>query len=241
MFDTYFEMLRHRRPSFSPKDKFVAEFLPELTPDGYGNWQYGSGDVIWACHLDTVHDMGGVQTLDHGDIWVRTTDSNCLGADCTSGIWLMREMIRANVPGLYVFHDNEEVGLIGARRRALNDPAQFHAVISLDRRGKNDVVTHQLSRRTCSDRFARGVSHLLSPDHKPTRGVFTDSAAYIRRSSNCTNISVGYFNEHTPEEHQDLPYLYFLRHRLIEVGHEIVHRLERSSRSPSTSRLSALS
>jgi hypothetical protein len=41
--------------------------------------------------------------------------SNCLGADCTTGVWLILEMIKANVPGVYVIHSDEEVGGKGAR------------------------------------------------------------------------------------------------------------------------------
>lgn len=40
--------------------------------------------------------------------------SNCLGADCTVGVWLITEMIKAGVAGIYVIHNNEEVGCIGS-------------------------------------------------------------------------------------------------------------------------------
>jgi hypothetical protein len=38
-------------------------------------------------------------------------------------------------------------------------------------------------------------------------GVFTDSANFIDLIPECTNVSVGYFNEHTHEEVQNISYL----------------------------------
>jgi hypothetical protein len=38
-------------------------------------------------------------------------------------------------------------------------------------------------------------------------GVFTDSANFIDQINECTNISVGYFNEHTHQEMQNMTYL----------------------------------
>jgi hypothetical protein len=43
-------------------------------------------------------------------------NSNCLGADCTVGVWLILEMIAANVPGVYVIHNDEEIGRQGAEK-----------------------------------------------------------------------------------------------------------------------------
>lgn len=41
--------------------------------------------------------------------------SNCLGADCTTGVWLIREMVLAKCPGVYMIFADEEVGGVGSR------------------------------------------------------------------------------------------------------------------------------
>ena len=49
--------------------------------------------------------------------------SSCLGADCTTGIWLIMNMIEAKViEGVYVIHAAEEVGCKGSRALVADDP-----------------------------------------------------------------------------------------------------------------------
>jgi hypothetical protein len=56
--------------------------------------------------------------------------SSCLGADDAAGVWLLCEMIRAGIPGLYVFHRNEERGGRGAeffaKHKVCADPGGEH-------------------------------------------------------------------------------------------------------------------
>lgn len=40
---------------------------------------------------------------------------NCLGADCTTGIFIILKMIDAKVPGIYVIFEDEEIGRIGSK------------------------------------------------------------------------------------------------------------------------------
>jgi hypothetical protein len=48
-------------------------------------------------------------------------------------------------------------------------------------------------------------------------GVFTDSANFIDNINECTNISVGYFNEHSKEEYQNVTFLEQLCNACIKV------------------------
>ena len=54
----------------------------------------------------------------------------------------------------------------------------------------------------------------LEPDNT---GVFTDSANFIGLISECTNISVGYYNEHTNKERQNMTFLIKLAKACVSV------------------------
>lgn len=57
--------------------------------------------------------------------------------------------------------------------------------------------------------------------HKPSaRGIFTDTANYTHLIPECTNVSVGYYHEHTKDEALDLDYLRELSEKVIEVDWE---------------------
>jgi hypothetical protein len=51
-------------------------------------------------------------------------------------------------------------------------------------------------------------------------GVFTDSANFIDLIPECTNVSVGYFNEHTHNEIQNITYLEQLAEACVAVEWE---------------------
>jgi hypothetical protein len=129
-------------------------------------------------------------------------------------------MINANIPGVYVVHADEEVGCKGSSALVRSDPdwlRQIDAVISFDRYGTKSIITHQCGSRTASDNFAGSLANALNmtdllPD--PT-GVYTDSNEYADVVSECTNVSVGYYNQHSKSESQDLDYLMHLRDSLL--------------------------
>ena len=84
-------------------------------------------------------------------------------------------------------------------------------MVSFDRRGESSVITHQSWVRTCSDKFANALcEQFLNQGMKyniDNTGVYTDSAEFTEVISECTNISVGYYNEHTTTEKQNLEHL----------------------------------
>jgi hypothetical protein len=53
-----------------------------------------------------------------------------------------------------------------------------------------------------------------------TGGSFTDTANYTENISECTNLSVGYYNAHTQSEYQDYAFLYVFLKGLIETPWE---------------------
>lgn len=215
------EMLTYKRPAGSYAElQFLGRYLPECaTIDDYGNYHatIGESPILWSCHTDTVHRTDGRQTIAYdpqsGDIRLsrrsrRGRDrSTCLGADDTAGVFLLVSMIRAGVAGHYVFHFGEEIGGDGSHSLATHASeiiSDSRFAIALDRRGFSDVITHQMMSRCCSDAFAHSLADQLNAhglSYKPSdRGMFTDTAHYVDIIGECTNLSVGYANEHTSRE-----------------------------------------
>lgn len=235
------EMLRYRRPSFSATEQiFINKFIRPLgvTEDKFGNLMKVIGDepnILWSCHTDTVHWEEGLQqvkvTNKHAML-PEKSKSNCLGADCTAGVWVMSEMIKANVPGLYVFHRDEENGGKGSSFIAKNTPdllKDIDAAIAFDRFGTQSVITHQFS-RCCSDDFADSLIEQLPGSKRDDEGLFTDTANYTEIVSECTNLSVGYNGHHSSREIQNMEFLGQLRDRMIKLDTSKL----RFSRDPNT-------
>ena len=187
-------------------------------PDEHGNYVTQVGyepHLCFTAHHDTVHKTEGMQKIVVTNDIVSVADSktsNCLGADCTTGIYIMLHMIEAGIEGTYVVHAAEEVGCKGSAALVDDMPDWMmytKAVISFDRYGDKSVITHQMGMRTASDEFARSFSDALKmPQLKPDDGgSYTDSNEYSMLIPECTNISVGYYGQHGVNETQDLEYL----------------------------------
>jgi hypothetical protein len=234
-------MLEYCRPEGSDTEEhFISAYLdtlPNMTKDAYGNRickvGKGSPTVAWSSHTDTVHYDEGTQAIEidkHGLIGLDFySAANCLGADCTSGVWLMRRMIMAGKPGLYIFHRGEESGGQGSRWIASNTPELvegIEAMIALDRRGYADVITEQTTGVTASNAFAQSLADQLNAysgfqnTYKPDDGgIFTDSAFYNHLIPECTNISVGYFSQHSKKEALDHDFLDDLLLSLLKLDY----------------------
>jgi hypothetical protein len=221
------EMLKYMRPEGSLEQRqFCKRFLEPVfgQPDAHGNYTIVVGDkpnLAFMSHHDTVHKKGGMQNvLVKEDFAIATTD--CLGADCTTGIYIMLNMIDMGIPGVYVVHAAEEIGCIGSSAIVEDHPSWIDHVdiaISFDRFGTKSIITHQMGERTCSDEFATSLADELGMDHVcDTKGSYTDSNEYRGVIAECTNLSVGYYSQHTPSEKQDLQYLDRLVEALCKVN-----------------------
>lgn len=228
-----YAMLTYKRPHESDSEvAFIARFLTPLgiKPDLFGNlWRRvrakggKPSPILWSCHTDTVHLSAGRQTCyktPEGLLCIDAKESNCLGADDTAGVWLMSEMIRRQVPGLYVFHRGEERGGLGSHWIAKNTPerlAQSSFAIALDRAGTSDIITHQ-GYRTASDEFAEALAKILGGTYAADdSGTFTDTKSYTELIPECTNLSVGYDHQHTSGETQDEAFLWALLETLCSA------------------------
>lgn len=196
---------------------------------GEGNCiiEVGEGSrTLFSSHTDTVHRTGGPQNvmIDLEDSKLITDSGQCLGSDDGTGIWLMWELIKAGVPGLYIFHRAEEVGGQGSSYIANNHPElleKYDRAIAFDRKDDWSIITHQGGSRCCSDAFGRDLAQKLNMGHRlDTGGSFTDTANYDGIIPECTNLSVGYHNAHSGRENQEIPYLLDFRDALINIDWE---------------------
>jgi hypothetical protein len=213
----------------------LEKYLPiGYQKDEWGNYYFQIGvesRVMFTCHLDTsciVQEK--VNHIFDGD-FIKTDETTILGADDKAGMTVMLYMIDQKVPGLYYFFIGEERGCVGSSKLAKNwKDTEFYnkidKVISFDRRGTDSIITEQLYGVCCSDEFANELSERLNyanqdfkfkPD--PT-GIYTDSAQFTDIIPECTNISVGYYNEHSTSEYQNINFLKKLCFAVCEIDWE---------------------
>lgn len=215
------------------EDDLVAEMtdcgiFPELNKDNHGNYfiNIGQSRTIFASHLDTAckTQVRVKHVIDKHVI--RTDRTSILGADDKAGITIMLCMIENAIPGLYYFFIGEEVGCIGSGLAAkfYETAGHFDRIISFDRRGTTSVITHQSSMRTCSDEFGKELSKQLNRHGMSYKidntGIYTDSAEFTSVIPECTNISVGYYQEHSTNENQDINHLYKLSQACLKIDWE---------------------
>ena len=210
------DMLAYCRPANTATEtQFIARYIVPTgaLPDAFGNYisRIGTAPVLWSCHTDTVHRVEGMQSVsvEKGIATLAAgSKSNCLGADCTTGVWLMVNMIQRGVEGLYVFHRQEESGGFGSAYIAEKTPELLTGIdfaIALDRFGGDSIITHQAGGRSASDAFAASIAKQLPDGYfADAGGTFTDTANYTRIVPDCTNLSVGYLNQHSSAESQCL-------------------------------------
>jgi len=139
-----------------------------------------------------------------------------LGADDRSGVYILLKLIKQKVPGLYVFHVGEECGGIGSTDIVRRSPKLVNGIkraIAFDRMDYFDIINSQRGGICCSTKFVNSFAEqlndlIVSPHNFKEKfgaafGSFTDTANYIHLVPECTNLSVGYFNQHSENEHQD--------------------------------------
>lgn len=229
--DELADILSIKRPYDGEGEQlFIERYLLDLPgawTDGHNNVHVIVGsqpDILFSAHTDTVHRQSGLQKIYHDPFMnMMFTDETetCLGADNGAGCWVLIQMIRNEVPGYYIFHRGEEKGCIGSHwvTQAMGENfSEFRAAIAFDRKDTDDIITHQMGMRTASDSFAYQLAELLGMNHRPDpTGSFTDTESYADIISECTNVSVGYSDEHTPNEALDIAYVTALARKLITL------------------------
>lgn len=213
-------LIGKKRPHGSASDGSTIPYLLSILPSGK-KWVDGAGNLhvdmrttkkhrtLFVAHIDTVHRIEGTNNYREDSKGFHAIDAP-LGADDAAGVSILCSLI-GNVPAYYIFTRGEECGGIGSKYLAEQHSAllgQFDRAIAFDRKGTSDVISHQAVGRCCSDRFAEALSEALNNEgllYCPSdAGVYTDTAEYVSIIPECTNISVGYYSEHTPKEWLDI-------------------------------------
>lgn len=230
LYKTLDRALSVKRPHDAPATVKFSHWLASNLPDGItgefdecGNLHVDtrtSADhrTLFVAHVDTVHRKSGKNRIKK----TRThwhADGDVLGADDGAGCAMLMHLLHAGIAGYYVFSVGEEKGGIGATWLAKNNPdllRQFDRAIAFDRRGIDSVITHQGYGRCCSDQFGRALCNALGSFDQnlmhlnDDTGVYTDTAEFVDLIPECTNISIGYSNEHTVNESINILYFELL-------------------------------
>jgi len=219
----------------------LEHLLPsEVEQDEYGNYYLEIGDdytTMFTSHLDTASvasKHGKKQKINHRffeDDMVGTDGKTLLGADCKAGVTIMLNMINSGIKGLYYFFLGEEVGCQGSRWLAnqmelgnMFKDNNISKVVSFDRRSTSSIITYQYNGRCASDKFADSLISEFGKQgmtfEKDDGGICTDSIQFQDFIPECTNISVGYYDEHTTRETQDLAFLEEISEAVLGVDWE---------------------
>lgn len=206
-------------------EKAVRNLLPKkLIEDPFGNlyWIIGKSDTMFCAHLDTVDSGSPGKNLDivhvlEGNI-LKTDGNTILGGDDKAGVVIMLYMIEKGIPGFYLFTHGEEKGCVGSSKlsqKLQTKPDEIYKnikkIIAFDRAGFSSIITHQMTQRSASDAFANTLIDELNKSGLKytldTKGYYCDSAEFADIIPECTNISVGYLDQHSKTERQDLDFL----------------------------------
>lgn len=231
------QLLLHPRGEPISTKAFMKAWFSEYTclaptVDKYGNFVLVVGDnprptTMFTAHYDTVDNSKALATplnkkllawVDKGVIGLhpkatQAAGVKCLGADDGAGCEVLVCMAEAGVPGLYIWFADEEKGTIGSTGYLYDNidvVDHLNTVVSFDRRGTTDIVTTQIGFECCSNEFVNSIKNGWLTNHTAARGSYTDSATFMDKVSECTNISVGYALEHTATETLNIPYLDWL-------------------------------
>lgn len=236
LYKTLARALSMMRPHNSEGTKRLTQWLKDKTPkharvsvDQAGNLHVDTrisqtNRTLFVAHVDTVHRKPGPNKI------TKTTAkwSACgapLGADDGAGVAMLMHLLHSGVNAYFIFTQGEECGGIGATFLATKHAAllsEFDRAIAFDRRGIDSVITHQGWGRCCSDKFAEALADALNDDmtlmYLPDdTGVYTDTAEFTDVIPECTNISVGYYHEHSDREYLDIAHFVALAERVAKI------------------------
>jgi len=206
-----------------------------LEKDEFGNYYkiIGKSETMFTSHLDTADRKKSKVTLcseiKDGEEHFISDGTTIIGADDKAGVAIMLYMMSHNIPGVYYFFIGEERGGIGSGKvssvfEKIPHLQGMKRCVSFDRRNYYSVITEQLGMQCCSDEFGSALAKELNKSGMnysldPT-GIYTDSANFIDQIPECTNISVGYFSEHTVSERQNIDFLEKLAKASVKVNWE---------------------
>jgi hypothetical protein len=177
------------------------------------------GLPVFVAHMDTVNDFDmKKQLVFDKELQILSRQDGILGADDKAGVNLILNHIE-NVN--FILTIDEEIGALGMQElvdksKLLDDLIEFNVscAIELDRKGTNDILgdTHGY----CGKDLQVQLENAL-PGYLGNVGVFTD-IDYLCDIIASTNISVGYFNQHSKNEYLDVKHFNWVNDRMVELN-----------------------
>ena len=217
------------------KEAELESLLPGLKKDKWGNYytKIGESQTLFTCHLDNYcKTKEKINHVIEGNI-IKTDGKTILGADNKAGVVTLLYMIDKGVPGFYYFFIGEEPiltnGTFGSSLVVKNKPrflSGFKRAIAFDRKHKGSIITRQMAQQCCSDTFADALIKEFSKAgtimRKDTTGYYTDTGNFIELIPECTNISIGVWNEHHNDEYVDISYVEEIAEAACKVNWEML-------------------
>ncbi len=216
--------LRNARPDGSKAIQHVMAALAGLAADSLparinrdradNLWidaRDGRSNTLFVAHLDTVARAEG----EHQIYWddrriISTGGAAVLGADDGAGVYVLARMMAAKVPALYLYTQGEEYCGIGMTDAVMYERDRFTGIeraIAFDRKGTTEICGEQSCGILASRAFVGALAAGLGLGHVWGCGTYTDNSELAGMIPEIVNVSVGYANNHGPNETLDWPYL----------------------------------
>lgn len=203
--------------------------------DAAGNVLVTKGKAgIYPCvisHMDTVHKF--VSDL---EICQDINDKDCLfavngkqrvgiGGDDKCGVFACLYLLKVMPQIKVVFFSREESGCRGSRdiNKSFFDDCSY--LIQLDRRGKRDFIQTYWNKKTVSHEFSSEIGLVKKKyKYKNQTGTVTDvMKLWDRRVGiSCINLSCGYYEPHSENEHISITDLW----HSVKFTKEIIHTMQ---------------
>lgn len=214
-------------------EEILKSLVPGLKRDVIGNYTItiGKSETLFTSHLDNYCKLPErVNHIIEGNV-IKTDETTILGADNKAGVLVLLYLISNNVPGRYYFFVGEEPiisgGLYGSTMLYYHMRDTLKGIkraVAFDRREYGSIIVRQSAQACCSAEFALALTKEfanqeieMAPD--PT-GYYTDTASFIEMIPECTNISIGVFNEHSKKEAVDIAYVEAIAKAAVKINWE---------------------
>jgi len=218
--ETFLKLTEFTVP-FKAEQETIVPLLPRgVKKDPYGNYfiKIGESKTLFTSHMDTYcRKKEKVNHVEDGNI-IKTDGTTILGGDNKAGMTALFYLIEQNIPGTYYFFLGEEPiisgGLYGSTKLLEGNPEflkKFDRAVAFDRKQTGSIISRQMARICCSPTFVNALIKEFASQgvemKNDTTGYYTDTGNFIEVISECTNISIGVWNEHHKEEYVDISYI----------------------------------
>lgn len=191
----------------------LLEYISKIYAPLYTKQEFEGGIVfipknverypLMCAHLDTINTHRKTP-LERSDLYINkdyiglpaSTKKACLGGDDRCGVYIALELLASGLPYAFGFFLDEEIGGKGSDNYStIIDTTNITALVGLDRKGSNDIALYGYDNSELTEIFVK-------QGYKVAMGTFTDASNLAGVCGlACVNLSIGYYNEHTPQEY----------------------------------------